>query len=269
MRILVERRTTMDESKEKCPHCGESLDGTGTICGKCGFQRGDSAALATAPSPIRGRIQKRMVPDGLAVCLDVDATGSSQSFEGGIKGNIPLLIDGIIAEGVKNARFSILEHRDEDYGERPILYPETSDPEEVKRIVREMKFQGGGDAPETHLQAAEKALREVAWSNKRSERNIYVAFWNADAKPLKGGTVSDLANSFRSPAEGTHRLIDVILVAQSEPMVKEFADAVGAEFIPISTDPTPDEMKRITGRLVKSISCATTKVPTRTGTRVI
>jgi hypothetical protein len=239
------------------------------ICPKCGFQMGPPPGLAAMPSPILGRSNKRMGPDGLVLCIDTDATESSNHFRKGIKGNVPILLDGIVAAGVKNVRVYVLEHRDEEIGERPILYPETSDLSEVKRIVQEMKYHGGGVPPETHLQAAKKALDEVGWSNKRSERNVYLGFWNADTKPLKGMTVDELANGFMSPAAGTHRPVDVILVAQPEPGVMEFANAVGAEFIHIAIDPSPAEMKKITARLIKSISCVSTKVPTRTGTRTI
>jgi len=258
----------MDTSDAKCPSCGESM-GTAVVCPKCGFQRGIDPGLAAMPSPIKGRAGKRMRPDAVVMCLDIDATGSSQNFEGGIKGNIPILLDGVRAEGIKETRVSVLEHRDEEIGEVAIMYPETSDVEDVKRIVREMRFEGGGDDPETHLDAAKKALNEVGWSNKRGERNVLVCFWNADTKPPRHGTLDELVNAFLNPAPGTHRPIDVIVVAQPEHSVMQFVNAVGAEFHQISTDPTPDEMKRIVARLIKSISCPSTKVPTRTGTRAI
>lgn len=163
-----------------CSNCGASNFDTAKFCGECG------ATLTTAPIPIK-RVDE---PTAISKPLDVagvvdsllahaealkskrkadvmfvlDCTGSMQGEIDAIKEAIVSFADTIESDGVR-VRVGLVEFRDRLINQeaRVLIFggqPFTQDPVAFRQEVAALKAGGGGDLPESSLDAVMLALRQ-------------------------------------------------------------------------------------------------------------
>ena len=102
------------------------------------------------PSP------RTLKPKGIAdvvVCIDV--TGSMQPCIDGDKENVLKLVEGFQANDNLSLdwRVRLIAYRDLNEGERPIINSFTSDVSQFREQLNHLEASGGGDEPESTLDA--------------------------------------------------------------------------------------------------------------------
>jgi Mg-chelatase subunit ChlD len=121
----------------------------------------DAASMAKSVATHAATLQARRKADVLFV---LDCTGSMQGEIDAIKDAIMSFADTIESDGVR-VRVGLIEFRDRLIGEehRVLTFtgePFTSDPAVFRRAVAALQAEGGGDEPESSLDALMLALRQ-------------------------------------------------------------------------------------------------------------
>ncbi|MFN8472507.1 MAG: VWA domain-containing protein [Anaerolineae bacterium] len=162
----------------RCANCGASNPDAARFCAECGGAlvpaepvksiekpRGpatiDATGFAKALSTRAATLQGKKKTD---VVFVLDCTGSMQGEIDAIKDAITAFADTIESEGVR-VRVGLVEFRDRLIHEeaRVLTFsgqPFTSDPAAFRREVSALRATGGGDAPESSLDAVMLALRQ-------------------------------------------------------------------------------------------------------------
>ncbi|MCS6862362.1 MAG: VWA domain-containing protein [Abditibacteriales bacterium] len=162
-----------------CSNCGASNADAAKFCNECGTALApvelvksmvspdaapkavDPASLARSIAAKAEALQGRRRADIMFV---LDCTGSMQGEIDAIKDTITAFADTIESEGVR-VRVGLIEFRDRLIGEEPRVLtfagqPFTNDPAAFRREVSALQATGGGDAPESSLDAVMLALRQ-------------------------------------------------------------------------------------------------------------
>jgi hypothetical protein len=152
----------------------------------------------------------------------IDATGSMDPLMDGLKENITRFIDFLEAgEGqetspVRDWRARVVGFRDYEVDSEPLVeHPFVRDRSELKRQLMSLEPTGGGDAPESLLDALYKVISigetgvqdaedDRKWRERRQALRAVVIFTDAPFKrtmvvpEAKGGTVDDIVNAVNS-----------------------------------------------------------------------
>jgi len=126
---------------------------------------------------------ERLRPKGVAdLAICIDCTGSMSNCIEGVKTHVQELLEGFQANAeVKlDWRVRLIEYRDLICGEPVVEYPFTTDIEVFRSQVRKLEARGGGDEPESTLDAIFTALRSE-W--RRSCNKCIVVFTDATTHP--------------------------------------------------------------------------------------
>lgn len=179
----------------------------------------------------------------------LDVTGSMQSCIDALKNNISVFIDTLTTKGannespVKHWRAKAVGYRDfrtdhESFVDAPFV----EDPAELKGQLGRLKAEGGGDEPESLLDALHRIATMPAaskgsvpeadkWRYRSEAARVVVAFTDASYHPNmeqpKGGTVSDVINALHS-----NRII-LNLFAPEMPCHDELSKADKSDYLPI------------------------------------
>ena len=145
----------------------------------------------------------------------IDATGSMTPCIDALKGNLEAFIDGLHGGNlpIKSWRGRVVGYRDYEADANPLEdHPFVGDVEALKAQLRTLKAEGGGDEPESLLDALYKvATTEQGakgatedpdkWRYRSEATRVVIVFTDASYKPsmaiaeARGGTLDDLANA--------------------------------------------------------------------------
>ncbi|HEY2136313.1 MAG TPA: hypothetical protein VGH49_10510, partial [Xanthobacteraceae bacterium] len=131
--------------------------------------------------------KRRVLPLGIDLAITIDGTGSSQAFAAGIPATVRLIGDEI-SKKVANMRVYLQKHGDLDYGEAPVMLTGRGMLDQAYAEVDCIRFGGGGDAEEHHLDGVETLFEAVPWQGRQLQsRGCIILFATADTKPLRSG----------------------------------------------------------------------------------
>ncbi|MHA8095676.1 OmpA family protein [Aquirufa antheringensis] len=114
----------------------------------------------------------------------VDATGSMGTCINGVKDNIYNFIDGLQNENeTVNWRAKIINYRDFDISEeQPFNTNEFTNDLSILSTQLEFQPYGGGDEPESTLEAIYKTIKETKWIDKKNGSRVLITFTDATNK---------------------------------------------------------------------------------------
>jgi hypothetical protein len=193
--------------------------------------------------------KKKGIPD---IVFLIDATGSMGGAIRDVTNNISVFVDTL---NTPDANGGVLVHdwrirvigfrdRDTDGSQWLIENPFTSDIAQAKAQLAALEAKGGGDEPESLLDAmyvisqwpsAPKGgqVSATEWRHRHDAARIVVIFTDASAKPsFKAadgsiGSVHDLINTYHA------QKLKVILYAPEAPIYAELSEMNGLEWEPI------------------------------------
>ena len=225
-----------------CQVCQSQLDDK-LCCPKCGVQPGGDAAQG--PKLAKRRVK---VPAAATAVVDVDGTGSSEPFAAGIPKIFQRTGQGL-AERISEIKYDVWKHGDLECSEQPVQLAQGVDLTQAVSAIQSIKYDGGGDAPETHADQLENLLNVSQWgADPLRSRNILVMFATDDTKPLRSGkSMKQLGKEIKD------RGIFLFLVCQETKNLREIVDAAGGFIIPISTEPDEKEIQQVVSSLTASI----------------
>lgn len=162
-----------------CSSCGASNADAAKFCNECGTALVSVEPVGSADKPVgasgavdAGSLAKSISAKAEAlqgkrkadIMFVLDCTGSMQGEIDAIKDAITAFADTIESEGVR-VRVGLIEFRDRLIGEEPRVLtfagqPFTNDPAAFRREVAALRATGGGDEPESSLDAVMLALRQ-------------------------------------------------------------------------------------------------------------
>jgi len=163
-----------------CPNCGASNADAMKFCGECGSALSPAESLREKPvgASVGGKVDAASLAKSIAtkgallqgkgrkadIMFALDCTGSMQGEIDAIKDAIMSFADTIESDGVR-VQVGMIAFRDRLIGEEPQVLgfssgPFTKDPAEFRRQVSLLKASGGGDEPESSLDAVMLALRQ-------------------------------------------------------------------------------------------------------------
>jgi hypothetical protein len=233
--------------------------------------------------------KKKGVPD---IVFLLDATGSMASCIDAVTRNISIFIDtlntpdsngGIL---IRDWRIKVVGYRDRDCDGAQWLVdnPFSTDAGEVKSQLAALKAAGGGDEPESLLDAmyqvaqwnsAEKGASPTSdsWRHRHDAARVVVIFTDASSKNTftasggSGGTVDDLIQAYHAAK------LKVILFAPDAPVYADLSAMNGLEWEPVGalgSDPqqalvdfTTDtnNFRKVMEALAKSVSASAAVPP--------
>jgi len=186
----------------------------------------------------------------------VDSTGSMEPCIEGVKNGIATLVEGLKTSAEVDFRLRLIAYRDRHdarCGTPWDIYPFTSSADLFRSQVECIKADGGGDAPESTLDALFIALRSE-WRTSGTHKTI-VLLTDADTHPTLH------PSTYKLPDNGVHRIIQefqtlrhamLFMVApryptylQIERSIKDADRQVIANYQPVAT--TIEEAERLKG----------------------
>lgn len=193
--------------------------------------------------------QKKGIPD---IVFLLDASGSMKECIQAVTQNIATFVDTLAspdANGgiqIKDWRIRVMGYRDRDAdGDQWLVdNPFTSDINQVKSQLSALEAKGGGDEPESLLDAmyaltqwpsAERGEQGLpnGWRHRYDAARVVVIFTDASCKPgFKAadgstGTVTDLVNAYNQ------NKLKVIMYAPMAPSYAELGGMSGLEWEPV------------------------------------
>jgi Mg-chelatase subunit ChlD len=148
-----------------CTRCGTHNPDTGKFCTNCGTTLTPATQqLSTSELQARLNLFNKLQQRSADIMFVLDCTGSMQGEIDGIKEAIISFADSIKSDGVR-ARVGLIEFRDRLINEehRVLKFNSeifTTDPTIFRNEVALLKASGGGDEPESSLDAILLALRQ-------------------------------------------------------------------------------------------------------------
>ena len=232
-----------------CPSCDARLSMSQSACPNCG------SVITDLPAPVCRSVvrpRQRRMPLRLQSAIQIDRTGSSLAFERGIHLACKLYLNELDAH-VSEVRVSVGSHGDLDYGEAHIMHLEAGSPENALRAVESIVFEGGGDAPEHHLDGIATMARQVPWSHDGLTRKAMIALVNDRTKPAQCGmTPQQIGSQIKSRGSLFY------LVCEPDDDLEALATAAGGLVMPICNDPDANELKRAAAMVSRSLTATIT-----------
>lgn len=260
-----------------CGNCGESNPDFARFCTNCGKALTALAPPAPSGTPSKSKVTAGALADTLSVrssllqgkrkadvMFVLDCTGSMQGEIDAIKDAIMAFADTIESEGVR-VRVGLIEFRDRlNKEEARVLnfggQPFTSDPAAFRRQVTSLKATGGGDEPESSMDAVMLALRQPFASDANK-----VIVLVTDAPPhipdKDVRSIDEVVLAIRKAAVQQFYLVIRTLDAQSQIYLKLLEGSRGMAFdLGQGEDfrSRAEHFKRTLMALGKTISAATT-----------
>jgi hypothetical protein len=222
----------VDESERVCSFCGHSFSSDNRIT---------LSRIVPAPKP--------KVSANVEIYTLDDYTQSSDRFAAGI----PLTFDLIIRDVVLKARSvtcSLQLHGDLDEEQPITLVADRVSPAECLDELRMVRYDGGGDPPEHHLDAVLHAMRTGGYSFMPGTRRVMLLFCTADSKPSREGkSPEEIGEMLKS------RGVLLYAICESAPRINAFIEAAKGYHEPISNSPDTERLRQI----AKSISASIIK----------
>jgi hypothetical protein len=183
--------------------------------------------------------------------MATDKTASSKAFEKGIRTMYAMILEPLVSR-VASVKVSHLLYGDLDCNEPMVLLTNGGDVRRALEDSQKIVFEGGGDPPETHLDAFERLIRIVPWNpDRRRARGVVLGFCTANTKPARSGiTAAQLGTEMQN------RGILLYMVAEPFPWAQGMVEAANGFLFPITNSPDPAELKRISGEIAASIPLA-------------
>ena len=232
-----------------CPSCQTGIGINQGSCPQCGY------GTTSLPVPAMHSIVQsglRRIPVHVQLAGQVDRTGSSVVFERGIYLILETFLN-VMTVLVSDVHVSLGSHGDLDEGQDHIMHLEDGTPDEALHECKAIQFDGGGDAPEHHLDGLATMVQRVPWSHDALTRKCMIGIINAETKPAQCGvTPKQLGEQIRSLG------ILFYLVCEPTRTLESLVDAAQGMIIPISNDPDLDELKRATSVVSKSLTATIT-----------
>lgn len=240
-----------------CPSCGTPVDTTANpACPVCAWDFG--GANAGRPATVIQPAARPKLPVEVIAGIGIDITGSSAPFADGIRANIETLLRAIEAKAA-SLTVTVQTHGDEDDGQFPTLVADSANVADAVAAVKALRFDGGGDPPEHHLNAIEKLASVVPFAAAgRQQRGAVVFFSTADSKAASSGKTPEQIG-----AELLGKGFITCFIGEPGTQVERVGRACNAFLFPISASPTPVEMKRVAEQVAASIVASLTKGTTR------
>ena len=232
----------------ECPSCNKpSVANNEAICPGCGWQF--KAGVGKGGVSIVRPAVRPKIPCEVQIAITDDRTGSSDQFKLGI----PVTVEGILTPVVAKARevkVWLQTHGDLDEGQDMVLLVDGGTPEDAKKAVQGVVYDGGGDAPEHHLDAVERLVNTVPWiADPRKARGAIVALMTADSKPAHSGK-----SARQIGEEIKKRGILLYCVCEETPQLRELCDAAGGWIFTISNSPDAHQLQSIASKVAASIT---------------
>ncbi len=148
-----------------CSHCGASNPEGAKFCGECGTAfTAPTVAAGNLAEALRTKVQALEAKRQADIMFVLDCTGSMGGEIDAIRDAIVEFVDTIKSEGVR-VRVGLIEFRDRliDEEHRALSFDGeifTREPAIFRREVAKLKADGGGDEPESSLDALMLALRQ-------------------------------------------------------------------------------------------------------------
>ena len=228
--------------------------------------------------------QKKGIPD---IVFLLDASGSMKECIQAVTQNISTFVDTLSASDanggvlIKDWRIRVLAYRDRlaDGSYWFIDNPFTSDIAEVKSQLAAIEAKGGGDEPEslldamytlTQWSAAEKGATAspTGWRHRHDATRVVVIFTDASCQPTfktaagTDGSVDDLIQAYHA------NKLKVVMYAPEAPLYADLSAMNGLEFDPVGKlgenpvqalrdyTSNTDNFRKVMEALAKSIATA-------------
>jgi len=233
-----------------CQSCMQATDARLSHCTVCAFplkHAGFQAPVFSIPLAPKRKLAVRVHLIAL-----IDRSGSSAKFAKGIG----TTADSIFLDVEKKAAdviVTVQSHGDLEFGQEEILVIDRGTPKEAQAALRTISFGGGGDEPETHMDAIEKMLETVPIeTNPQHCRSVMLFFGTADSKPARSG---------RTPSQIGRSLADLGLLTYVvwEPdvsAIQQFVAASNAMFLEINNNPSASLLASVSARIGASIAAS-------------
>ena len=230
-----------------CPKCGSAL--AGGECTECTY-------FDPATSRVYSKRQLSKAGSEVELGVLVDRTGSGMAFSRGVTTSSKIILETVDRE-VRGTRVWVQTHGDEDYGERPKLIARPGLARKATAAIRKIKYDGGGDGPETHLSAIEEALGQFTSASMLSSKAMLV-FINDETKPARSGlSAREIGCAVREMG------ILLYLIFEPTHEFKSFCNAADGMLLEITNEPSEELMqsigKRIAGSVVHSVRAGSLK----------
>lgn len=205
-------------------------------------------SLAPVPMIVQPVRQVAKIQPEVHIGFAIDRTGSSEPFARGIRRSVELILKPIEVKA-RVLRVHQLTYGDEDYGEQPILITDNGTVEQALTDNAGIVFAGGGDAPEHHLSGIHELVKIMGrLGDPRKSRGAIIACMTSETKPDREGmTPQSLGEKLKE-----YGLL-FYAICEPYPFAEELAQAAGGLMFPITNEPDPAQMQRISAQLSASI----------------
>ena len=235
------QKTVVLERDGRCPNC---VTTTGPV--------GQVGAVPTFT--VRPAARPKIMPI-VELGITIDRTGSTATFEVGVKKALPLILDPI-NDKARDVRVWLQTHGDRDCGQDELLLTDGGTAAQAIADIESVVYEGGGDPPEHHLDAVETLHRRIPWNpNPTEARGALVAITTADSKPAHSGrSAGEIGETIKE------NRVALYLIGQQTPTLIELVEAAGGLFFEISNDPQVAEMRRVADMVAASITASISRL---------
>lgn len=189
-------------------------------------------------------------PVQLDLAIQIDRTGSSSAFAKGIQTFTDVLFTALNNK-VASLNVILGSHGDLEFDEPFVLHLDGGDADQAREEISRLKFDGGGDWPETHLDGIAEMSRCAPWSPLPYARKAMVGIINAETKPTRCGlSAHDLGQQLKEAG------VLFYLVCEPTQTLGQLVQAANGLTMPISNEPDRDEIQRAASLIGKSISAS-------------
>lgn len=209
-------------------------------------KRAQAAARSHQPTAGRqrtaGKSHARYPTD---VTFVFDCTGSMGPYIEGLK-DMTIGFSKDLEENNIDVRLGLVEYRDVKIGEATKVHGFAKSPEQFRGWVGSLRATGGGDEPESAIDAGYSGLKELSFRGNATQ----VFTWITDAsyhEPAENGQTMDALIQ-----ELVKRRAITYVIGPELPGYRRLADCMGGIFFDIRNN--PEEFRRIVKSLGKSIS---------------
>lgn len=178
----------------------------------------------------------------------VDATGSTGPFTTGVSKVIKSVVQEVPSR-VGESHFGLHASRDRDYAETDVNLGDDLPIGDMIKNLDLIQYVGGGDEDETQIDSVLEAAKNTVWASGTGIRRVIVLITSSGSKNARDGSDATAAGA------GLRGMgVKVIVVAPLGCNVHALAANSGGVSIPLSNDPSNDELTQVQNALTKSLS---------------
>jgi hypothetical protein len=232
-----------------CPSCQAAVPEALAVCPSCNW-RFNSSGATLGRTMIRPAVRPKIQCE-VDLYVTIDRTGSSERFRTGIPQTLEIIVVQLQSKA-RRLTVTLASHGDLDDNQQTVIHTDAGTPEQAVQDAKNITFGGGGDIPESHLDAIEYALTHMPWSADPSRcRGAILAFMTADSKPARSGVTAAQIGQ-RIQAKG----LLLYLVCEPTPTLYELVAAANGLMFDITNNPDPSELQKIAAQLAASIAAS-------------